>query len=101
MSTAFLKEKRVHPRTSFNRVVHIEEDSGKITRMLGVNYSLSGMAINSNSPLVSGEFIELNFRLNEKNNHDINITAEVIQSLKQGNFYLTGLKFVGELSLNR
>lgn len=65
-----------------------------------MNYSIRGMALNSKSPLAFGEFVDLHFWLNEPETKEVNITAEVMHNSREGNIYLTSLKFVGELALN-
>ena len=90
-------EKRVHQRVVFNRLVRINFYAGNTIKVIGVNYSSSGMALNSKMPLPVGEYFELDFRLSEQNKQDFSITAEVVQNIKRGEMYITGVKFLGEL----
>lgn len=94
------QERRKYPRMALNRLVRIKEESGITKQLIGINYSAGGMALNSEVPFHSGEFIELKFRLNEYEKKEVKITAEILKNCRQGNFYITNVKFVGELVLN-
>ncbi|MCW8899832.1 MAG: PilZ domain-containing protein [Gammaproteobacteria bacterium] len=100
MSMQHINERREHSRLALNRLVLVTEDSGNLKKLVGVNYSVGGMALNSRQPLSSGEFVELQFWLTEPKNKEVNMTAEVIHNSKQGDIYITSVKFVGELQLN-
>lgn len=93
-------EKREFPRMALNRLVQIQEESGNTKRLVGLNYSLGGMALHSQNPLPLGEFIDLSFRLNEHEMKILDMTGEVMQNFKEGNAYIAGIKFVGYLPLN-
>ena len=93
-------DQRKYPRLSLNRLVSVTIDDGSTSRQVAVNYSNTGMALNSTVQLLSGEFVELKFRLTDQDPFApgiYDLTAEVIQTLKLGSFYKTGLKFVGTL----
>lgn len=94
------KERREHPGMTFNRIVLVKDDSGNTEQFVGLNYSVCGMALNSNVPLSSGGFVELHFWLTEPENKEIYMTTEAMQSFKQGDMYTTSVKFIGELTLN-
>ena len=100
MSVKHTQERRKFPRLSLNRLVIVKENSGQIQKLVGMNYSAGGMALNSDNPLPSGEFVDLLFWLTEPENKEINLTAEVLHNSKQGNIYINSLKFVGELTLH-
>ena len=100
MALQSFKEKREYPRISLNCLVRTRDEFGKSKQHIGVNYSLRGMAFHSNTPLDLGEFIELNFRIDEYKTEELNMTAEVMQNYKDGNMYVVGVKFLGELPLN-
>ena len=99
MDVQAVKEKRQYQRMALNRLVRIREESGQTLKLVGINYSLGGMALHSKVPFPFGEFIELQFRINEKE-EELNMTAEVMQNFRRGDIYITGVKFVGELPLN-
>ena len=100
MALQSIKEKREYPRMSLNCLVRTKDELGKSKQHIGINYSLRGMALHSHTPLELGEFIDLYFKIDEYNTGEINMTAEVVQNFKDGNMYITGVKFVGELPLN-
>lgn len=96
--TKITPDKRHYPRQRLNRLVNVTIEDGTTSRQVAVDYSLTGMGLNSTIQLFSGEFIELKFRVNEKDSFEPGIyelTAEVIQTLKEGSIYKTGVKFVG------
>ena len=98
MEMRVLKEKRKYQRLALNRLVRVKEESGNTMQVIGINYSSGGMALNSKVPMPLGEFIELQFRLDEYENQKLQLVAEVVQNFKQKNVYITGVRFVGELS---
>lgn len=100
MSAQLINEKREHQRMVSNRLVLIKDESGKTKRLVAINYSLGGMALHSHLPWPLGEFIDLQFRLDEHEMKELNMTAEVMQNFKEGNAYITGVKFVGKLPLD-
>jgi len=100
MSAVLSREKREYPRVASNRLVLVKDDSGKINRVVAINYSQTGMALHSHISLPLGEFIDLNFKLNDNDSEILTMTAEVMQNFKEGNAYITGVKFVGKLDLN-
>ncbi len=100
MGMQLFKEKREYPRMDINCLVRTKEELGKAKQLIGINYSLRGMALYSYSPLPFGEFVELNFRLDEYKKQELHMTAEVVQNYKKGNMYIAGVKFVGELPLD-
>lgn len=97
MTMQLAEEKREHPRMGLNRLVRVKTHAGKSMQLIGINYSLTGMALNSKTPFQAGEFIELDFRLNEQDQQEFNMTAEVVQNFKHGNMYVTGVRFLAEL----
>jgi len=97
MAAQLFNEKRKYSRIESNRLVSVKEESGKIKRFVAINYSTGGMALHSHSPLPLGDFIDMNFRLNERDRELFDMTAEVIQNFKEGNAYIIGVKFVGTL----
>ncbi len=97
MLAQLLNDKREYPRIISNRLVLIKEESGETKRVVAVNYSMAGMALHSPSSLPLGEFIDLRFKLDEPESRVFNMTAEVMQNIKEGNAYITGVKFVGKL----
>lgn len=99
MSKQQSKEKRVHTRTVLNRLVRVTTHNGQTLQRVGINYSPIGLAFSSNIPIPAGEFIELDFKLNEKKEKAVNITAEVVQNFKDGCMYVTGVRFLGELKI--
>jgi len=99
MAAQLSNEKREYPRIDSNRLVSVKEESGKMKRFVAINYSTGGMALHSHSPLPLGDFIDMNFRLNEGDRKVLDMTAEVIQNIKEGNAYKIGVKFVGTLPL--
>lgn len=99
MAAQLFNEKREYPRIESNRLVSVKEESGQIKRFVAINYSTGGMALHSHSPLPLGDFIDMNFRLNEHDREVLDMTAEVIQNFKEGNAYKIGVKFVGTLPL--
>ena len=92
-------EKRSHSRINFNQLVRVESYEGNILQLIGVNYSTSGMALNGPRKLEPGEFVDVRFRLNLADQKEFNMTAEVIQNRRLSNMYVTGLRFLGGLSL--
>ena len=94
------KERREYPRTPFNRLVLVKDNTGITDQFVGINFSTHGMALNSETPLFSGDFVELKFWLTEPVRKEVNITAEVVKNYKQGEKYTTSVKFMGEVSLN-
>lgn len=90
-------ERRKNPRSFLNRMVIVKESSGQVKKLIGMNYSAGGMALKSEEPLPSGEYVDLLFWLTEPENKEINIAAEVLHFSKQGNVYTNSLKFVAEL----
>lgn len=94
------KERRKHPRKPFNRLVLVKDNTGITDQFIGINLSTHGMALNSETPLFFGDFVELKFWLTEPVSKEVNITAEVVKNYKQGNMYTTSVKFVGEVPLN-
>lgn len=93
------KEKRLHLRKSFNALVLVDPHDGEPMKLIGTNYSMSGMALNSPIPLKLGEFIDLRFKINDLAAEEYNMTAEVVQNQKQNNMYVTGIRFLGELAV--
>ena len=93
------KEKRLHSRTNFNALVLVDPHYGEAMKLIGTNYSLSGMALNSPKPLELGQFIDLRFKINGQSSEEHNMTAEVVQNQKQNNMYITGIRFLGELEV--
>ena len=93
-------ERRQSQRLVLNRLVIVKEITGKIQKLVGVNYSAGGMALNSTKPLSFGEFVDLQFWLTEPENKEINMTAEVLDYSKQGAIYINSMKFVGQLAVN-
>lgn len=91
-------EKRVHSRLDFNQLVRVESYEGNISQLIGINYSPSGMALNSPRALPLGEFVDLNFRINSLAKKEFSMTAEVVQIRRHSNMYIAGLKFLGELN---
>lgn len=100
MSMQQVNERREFPRLALNRLVIVRDDTGSTKKLIGVNYSVGGMALNSSIPLSFGEFVELQFWLTEPETKEVNMTAEVMHNTKEGDIYLTSLKFVGALTLN-
>ena len=92
-------EKRQHSRISFNQLVRVESYEGNILQLIGVNYSTGGMALNGPRELELGEFVDLSFRINISDNQEFKMTAEVIQNRRLSNMYVTGLRFLGALSV--
>jgi len=97
----FGNEKRRYPRKNLNRLVKVASHSGESKQVVGVNYSQGGMALNCQVPLPEGEFVYLEFRTNEAEQQGFSIAAEVMQNIKHGSMYLTGVKFVGTLESAR
>lgn len=97
MVAQLVNDKREYPRIASNRLVFIKEESGKTKRVVAINYSLAGMALHSHSSLPLGEFIDLHFKFDENDSEAVDITAEVMQNFKEGNSYITGVKFVGKI----
>ena len=95
MSKLLSKEQRISPRAILNRLVRVTPHNGQTLQLVGINYSQTGLAFNSHIPISFGEFIELDFKLNGK--EEFNVTAEVVQKLKDGSMYVTGVRFLGEL----
>ena len=100
MSLNGAAERRKFPRLLLNRLVIVKEPSGQVQKLIGVNYSTGGMALNSHTPLLSGEYVDLQFWLTEPENKEVNIAAEVLHFSRQGHVYTNSLKFVAELSVN-
>lgn len=100
MAVQLLNEKREYPRMASNRLVLVEDEAGKTKQLIAINFSTNGMALHSNAPLVLGEFIYLRFRSDDQEKKVIEMTAEVMQNFKEGNAYVVGVKFVGQLPLN-
>ena len=99
--TTLAPEKRHFPRLSLNRLVNVTIEDGSTSRQVAVDYSKTGMKINSSVQFLAGEFVDLKFRLTHDDPFTPGIyecTAEVIQTLKDGCYYKTGLKFIGGLS---
>ena len=90
-------EKRLHSRIEFNQLVRVEPYEGNILQFIGINYSTSGMALNGPRPLPLGDFVDLRFKINSAQEQAFNITAEVVQSRRQSNMHIAGLRFLGEL----
>jgi len=93
-------ESREFPRLLLNRMVIVKKPSGEVQKLIGMNYSDGGMALNSQMPMSSGEFVHLQFWLTEPDTKEVNIAAEVLHFSKQGNVYTNSLKFIAELSAN-
>ena len=92
-------EKRLHSRVEFNQLVRVEPYEGNILQFIGINYSNSGMALNGPRPLPLGDFVDLRFKINSMPEQVFNITAEVVQSRRQSNMHISGLRFLGELEV--
>ena len=92
------EDKRQHIRLDFNQLVRVEPYEGDTLHLIGINYSINGIALNSPKPLPLGEFVDLKFRINNDTKQVHSMTAEVIQNQRHSNTYITGLKFVGELN---
>lgn len=88
-------EKRRDMRLSFNQLVRVESYEGDVLQLIGTNYSDSGMALNSPRPLPLGDFVDLSFKINGQSEEEFKITAEVVQSRRHSNMYISGLKFLG------
>ena len=63
-------ERRQSQRFMLNRLVIVKEATGQIQKLIGVNYSAGGMALNSTKPLSFGEFVDLQFWLTEPDNKE-------------------------------
>jgi len=100
MAVQLLSEKREYPRFNSNRMVQIKEKSGQTKRLVALNYSLFGMALYSSIPLNVGDFIEMRFRLEDKDSRILEMTSEVVQYYKKGKAYIIGVKFVENLPLD-
>ena len=91
-------EKRNHSRLDFNQLVRVEPYEGDILQLIGINYSTSGIALNSPRELPLGDFVDLNFRINNLSKDEFSMTAEVVQNRRHSNMYIAGLRFLGELN---
>ena len=91
-------EKRNHVRLDFNQLVRVEPYEGDILQLIGINYSISGIALNSPRKLPLGDFVDLKFRINNSSKEEISMTAEVVQNRRHSNMYIAGLRFLGELN---
>ena len=96
----YVDDRRKHSRLALNRLVIVKDEAGSTKKLIGVNYSTHGIALTCSIPLDFGEYVDLQFWLTEPETKEINMTAKVIQNSKEGDIYLTSLKFVGEILLN-
>lgn len=94
----FKNEKRIHSRLDFNQLVRVEPYEGDILQLIGINYSISGIALNSPRELPLGDFMDLKFRVNNTSKEEFRMTAEVVQNRRHSNMYIAGLRFLGELN---
>ena len=78
-------------------MVILKECTGEIQKLVGLNYSSGGIAINSSKPLSAGDQVELLFWLTEPEYKEVNMRAEVLHFTKNGNEYTNSLKFINEL----
>ena len=92
-----LDNRRNHIRMDFNELVRVQPHDGEPIQVLGINYSLSGMALNGPRELPLGEFVDLRFKTNRLEKEQYLITAEVVQNRRHSNMYITGIRFLGEL----
>ena len=99
MQIRMAQDKREFPRMEFNRLVRLESEYRETMHLVGLNYSVTGMALKSKLPLHVGEFVELRFSLGEKQRTVINITGEVVYNDRDSDLFVAGIKFVGYLDI--
>ena len=95
MLTSIMKERRYHQREVFYREVAATHSDGSASKLLSINYSNSGIALISFTPIMVGEVFELEFTFD--NNNDASrhkLTAEVVQSHNVSDIYVLGLRFI-------
>ena len=103
MQMRMVQDMRGFPRMEFNRLVRLESENQGTMQLVGVNYSATGIALQSKRPLPLGEFVELRFTLGEKQRTVVNITGEVMYNNHDHehnhDLFTAGLKFVGYIDL--
>lgn len=98
MQSSSMKEKRNYPREVFYSEVIATCALGKARILLSINYSNSGIALISFTPINIGEVFELEFTMNDNNDTSKHkLTAEVVQSHNVSEIYVLGLRFQEEL----
>ena len=95
-----LADRRQSSRIELNRLVIVKENSGEIQKLVGLNYSTGGIALNSAQPMPAGDVVDVLFWLTEPENLEINIHARVLNCRKQNSSYVNTLQFMDELSIN-
>ena len=92
-----MQEKREHPRMEFNHLVRLESESRNTIQLVGINYSQTGLALQSKEPLFVGEMVELFFRLNDQDQIEQQLLGEVVHNFREGDVFTSGLRFIGQL----
>lgn len=87
-------ERREHERIPFNRLVRIHTSTSRPQHVIGINYSLSGLALQVNQPFYVGERLHLQFRLADDATTALEVIGEVMHNHQAGEVYTTGLRFV-------
>ena len=76
-----LSERRQSNRVELNRIV-IVKNASEIKKLVGINYSTGGIAVNSSKPLSVGEEFDLLFWLTEPESQEIKVPGiEVLAGL--------------------
>ena len=99
MRMGMMQEKREYPRMDFNRLVRLESDAHNTMQLIGINYSQTGLALQSKEPLFVGELVELFFRLDDEETTDHQLHGEVVHNFREGDVFTSGIRFIGHLEI--
>lgn len=93
-----MRKKRSFSRKKLYSEVVVTDTRGQVNKLLGINYSNSGIGIISFSPINIGEVFELEFTTSDETGLTPHkITAEVVHHYSVGEICVSGLQFRGVL----
>ena len=98
MQTYGTRDRRSYPRKELYKQVLATNTIGKVSSLLGINYSKTGIAIITYKPIDIGDVLNLEFSIRDHTGSSPHmLKAEVIQSFNVADIFVWGLQFKEEL----